>query len=115
MKTCEEYICDDCIKCKLCSTPIRRKKKIGDGFVMAELGNYKEITLEFDDNSAHETCVCSECSYNIDIDKAQFLYQCDLAQWRKEGFPDQISKGYWQSLEARTVTGFKLNSRYGGR
>ena len=109
--TKEDYCQQDAIYCKLCSTPVKIMKEINGRPQMSECGNYKEITLEFDDNSAHETCICTKCSGTMDIDKAIFLYQCDLKQWEKEDFKNQISKGYWKSLEARQVKSYKLSSR----
>lgn len=106
----EDYCHQETIYCKLCSDPVRSMKEINGRPQMAELGNYKEITLLFDDNSAHETCICRKCSYTMDIEKASFLYRCDLKQWEREGM-SSISKGYWKSLEARKVTSYKLTSR----
>ena len=109
----EAYVQADAILCKLCSTPVRTMKQVGDNSVMAECGNYKEITLVFDDNSAHETCICKTCSGRLTIEQAGFLWNCDIKQWKAEDINNAISKGYWQTLEAKQVTSFKLSSRTG--
>jgi len=111
--TKEAYVQSDAVHCKLCSTPIRVMKKIGDNTVMAECANYKEITLVFDDNSAHETCICKTCSGRLTIEQAAFLWDCDIKQWKAEDIKHVISKKYFDTLEAKIVVSFKLSSRTG--
>jgi uncharacterized protein YceK len=103
------YIREDSVLCKGCSTPLSTKRESGkQGFS----GNYAEITLIFDDNSAHETCVCEKCSYNMTVEKAEIVYAIDMQQWLDEDVDDLVSDDYWAYLANRIITEVKRGSRH---
>ena len=52
----------------------------------AEIGKYGQVTktIEFNDDTFHQTPMCKTCVSNQDKDFLEALYAADLAQWAKE-------------------------------
>ena len=74
-------------------------------------GNYTEITIEFTDNSAHETCMCQDCAYNVTIEQAVEIYSNDIQNLKKTDVDKQVPPKYWKFLEAKKVKAVKQGSR----
>lgn len=91
---------DDCdeVVCKLCGTKILNKGKPNN--------LYQEITIEFEDRSAHETSICKSCAQNpIDQDQLEFIYMSDINQWKRELNID------YEHMN-KEIKSYKVGSRY---
>ncbi len=74
--------------CKLCNAKLRVLKSVRVGSinrkVAVETAAYTEITLRMHDGSAHETCLCKKCAFNLTDDQAELCYLIDVNQWLDE-------------------------------
>lgn len=73
------------VLCKICGTPIKDRAPDGRGLgVLMTLAAYTEVTLEFDDGSAHVTPLCRSCAQSSSLEMLEACYGADMAQWQKE-------------------------------
>ncbi|MEE9302864.1 MAG: hypothetical protein V3U84_03670 [Thiotrichaceae bacterium] len=69
------------VYCKGCGDKIKGLNSRGQLF---PYGNYTEITLEFDNNSAHVTPMCKKCVSGKTKEDLEALYIADLEQFDRE-------------------------------
>ena len=72
------------IYCKGCGTQIKGLNKEGS---LIPFWNYREITIEFDNNTAHETPMCRKCANVQDKDALEALYLADLDDFEVDDTP----------------------------
>jgi hypothetical protein len=109
------------IKCKMCGCLVKKLCAIPDAeffdehsgqrtlirpVILRELNIYAEITIEFDDGSAHTTMICKGCASKLKDKDLEDLYAADLAQFAKEEDHTRI-KVPWRSMAHRKPIGFK--------
>ena len=68
------------IFCKRCQTCIR--KLVNERLKC--LANYKEVTIMFDDGSAHVTCLCTKCAREVTAEELEDIYCADLEEMDME-------------------------------
>lgn len=90
------------VRCKVCNTPIKKfvehdvpsviskikgQTILGQKLLLAQLPNYREVAITFDDGSRHVTALCERDAYRLfdDVSQLQHIYDADLAQWESEG------------------------------
>lgn len=84
------------ITCKCCGATLllltahpKYEWKEGDKTIrlatLAPTANYDEMTIEFEDGSAHVTCMCRKCCRITDKGRLEEIYMADVAQFQKEG------------------------------
>lgn len=111
------------MSCRLCTGIIRslvesenpiRIQKMGDKTLItklaipAETSSYQEITIEFDDGSAHVTAVCRHCSGKLSNDMLEELYVTDLEQFERDE-DEGRGPNRWDKLLTRVPTSYKVN------
>ncbi len=108
------------IHCKLCDVAIKEQREDPNWeqtreirgqiikykrLIPHSLSDYREITIQFNDGSAHVTSICAPCLSSLDGGKLERLYQGDLAQWLYEA---EIGMGDldWEYVADREITGY---------
>ena len=76
--------------------------------IPAETSSYQEITVEFDDGSAHVTAICRHCSVNLSNDMLEEIYVTDLEQFERDE-DEGRGPSKWESLLARKPISYKVN------
>lgn len=121
IKRTEGYITE--VDCKLCGhavaslveTPATIDKYWQDpntlvilkGMALKTLNNHRTIRITFDDGSAHETEICSDCLSALSVQDLEKIYCCDLLQY----IDDENSgdtEAPWHALADRQPTGFEI-------
>lgn len=74
-------------------------------YVLAELGNYTEITMKFDDGSAHVTHCCRSCRDKLDESDLRAMYAADLLQIDRECAMFGVKDFDWKPWAYRHVIG----------
>lgn len=99
----------EAVYCPICRRKIRGlvpHDQYPTRMIMVSLPGYEQITIEFDDGSAHVTPVCSTCATNLTPDDLDDLYAADL-----QDFETIQQKGggtvNWQDHLTRKPTGYK--------
>ena len=78
-------------------------------FVLAELGNYQEITLQFDDGSEHVTHCCRGCVDKLTESDLRAMYAADLLQVDKECTMFNVKDFPWRLWAYRHVVRWSRN------
>lgn len=101
------------VMCALCSTTISRMKERNGREVLLGTGNYTEITIRFDDGSAHEACVCKQCAKSMTTEKLEYLYATHCADYALEESTLGLDLGqaYYKALD-RKIVGHEYGSRF---
>lgn len=93
----------EAVLCKLCGAQVRGlvpHEQYQNRLVMVSLPLYEEITIEFDDGSAHVTPLCSPCAEHLSPEDLEDIYAADMREMdsvaRKRGGPVA-----WRRLEHR--------------
>lgn len=109
------------VLCKLCRSVMRMQvedpdysesRKVNGRDVIVKrmylrtLANYGEITIEFDDGSAHVTPLCKECCKSVQVSDLESIYCADMEQLlSEESSTAPMNWGVWSK---RKPIGFKL-------
>lgn len=111
------------MRCRLCNCVIRSLiesekpisvRKISDKTLItklaipAETSSYQEITIEFDDGSAHVTAICGHCSGFLSNDTLEELYVTDLEQFERDEDEGRGTNS-WSLLLPRKPVSYKVN------
>lgn len=75
--------------------------------VLAQLDNYKEFTMEFDDGSAHVAHICSKCYKGLDENIVRCMYAAELLMLDKECSMVKIRDFPWNLWAYRRVVRWK--------
>lgn len=109
------------IRCKICSTTIRKlvphdqfteqrtingKTFTAERLILATLPNYCEVMLTFNDGSKHATNLCHPCAQSLSLDKADWVYCCDMNEWLLDS--TQASEAFWERQYKRQVISFEV-------
>jgi len=128
MKCCNyiikrEGIGIDEVKCKLCGVLLKKlvplldlgqeevingKTVITQPVALRETNNYAEITIAFDDGSAHTTMTCKSCISGLDNEKLELLYAADMNQFDEDEKANQ-GEVRWELMSNRNPSGFIRN------
>ena len=99
----------EAVYCPICRRKIRTlvpHDRYPNRMIMVSLPGYEQITIEFDDGSAHVTPICSTCAASLDVDDLDDLYAADL-----QDFESIQQKGggtvNWQPHLIRKPTRYK--------
>jgi len=108
------------VRCKLCACAIKslvvddsfrevKKTKnrtmVYERLVLAELANYVEIKIDFNDGSKHITHICKKDYKELSVEDLETLYVGDLQQMIYEG---GLSDEHMEIWGIRRPTGFSL-------
>lgn len=97
--------------CRICGISLRNEKEINGNKMMVANANYKEITIEFEDGSAHETIVCRGCAKkSMDKIMLQSIYDKDIVYWLEED--PAFDPVYLKFLQLKKAKSMKCSSRY---
>jgi|TARA_Y100000310_G_scaffold231529_2_gene234122 hypothetical protein len=113
----------DRVLCKLCGALLKAlvplsdlgKEEVINGktvvtqpVALRETNNFAEITIEFDDGSAHTTMTCKSCIGGLSDEELELLYAADMAHFDRE---ERANKGKvrWHLMAHRIPTGFVRN------
>ena len=94
------------VYCKGCGDKI---KGVNDRGQLFEYGNYTEMTLEFDNNSAHVTPMCKKCVNSRTKEDMEAIYVADLEEFDREeditpsGNDDIWNKIYFARIPQKIV------------
>ena len=69
------------VYCKGCGEKI---KGLNDRWQLFPYGNYTEMTIEFDNNSAHVTPMCKKCVSGKTEEDLEAIYVADLEEFDRE-------------------------------
>jgi hypothetical protein len=72
------------IYCKGCGTQIKGLKNVMGSSVLMPYWNYREITIEFDNGSAHMTPICRKCEKTTSKEALEAMYIADLEELELE-------------------------------
>ena len=110
----------DSVACTLCGALLKKlvplpdlgkeetingQRVITQPVALRETNNYAEITIEFDDGSAHTTMTCRSCANELDEEQLEILYASDMEQFDKD---EQAGQGAvrWELMAHRKPKGF---------
>jgi len=112
----------DRVLCKLCGGTIKHlipdelpvevlrvkdRTMVYHRMILAELPNYVEVKIDFDDGSAHITHICKACFKSLQDDDLETLYVGDMQQQMAEEDAG-YSEALWHFWDKRKPIGFKL-------
>jgi hypothetical protein len=121
--TKREGIGIDEVKCKLCGVLLKKlvplpdlgqeevingKTVVTQPVALRETNNYAEITIAFDDGSAHTTMTCKSCVPGLDNEKLELLYAADMNQFDEDEKANQ-GEVRWELMSNRNPSGFTRN------
>ncbi len=89
------------IYCKGCGSQIKGLNKDG---ALIPFWNYREMTIEFDDNSAHMTPICVKCQTS-NKDNLEAIYIADLEELELQ--EDGSNKNAWDNYLVRVPNKIK--------
>ena len=99
----------EAVLCKFCGARIKgwvSQERYQNRMSLLALPLYEEVTIEFDDGSAHVTPMCSKCADTLDAEKVEAAYVADMQE-----FAEAEGKGAgavnWKMFQDRKITGFK--------
>ena len=79
---------------------INGKPVIFQRLALAQLAEYAEVEILFDDGSRHVTCCCVHCSEHLTPDHLEHIYCCDMLMWEKEAAATNTHVA-WERYEKR--------------
>lgn len=85
------------IYCKGCGVQIKGLRNN----ILTPYWNYTEITIEFDDSSAHMTPMCRKCAKTENKEALEAMYIADLEEFEYEEEDDNKDKRIWDIYMGR--------------
>lgn len=93
------------IYCKGCGTQIKGLRNILGVLVMVPYWNYTDMTLEFDDGSAHTTPICIKCSKVANAEALEAMYMADLEEFEVQDIDKNKNRNIWDIYLNRVPKG----------